>query len=330
MSASFPEAESRSPAQPTAGLVWFAFVLVYIFWGSTYLGIGIAVRDIPPAMMCAARFAVAGPLMLAWCALTRRRIRISLPEAARLATIGVLLLCAGNGMVAWGEQYTPTGIAALIVASVPLWVMLLERMLHPSERLSARGICGLLVGIAGIGLLLWPKIVETLRAGGLSSHRELVGAAGLMLASVSWSLGSIFSRHWQTRLEPIAATGWEMIFGAIANFTVALIFGQPQRAHWSARGLGAIAYLVVFGSWVGFTAYVWLLKHVPTTKVATYAYVNPIVAVLLGWMILHERVDGYVLAGTAVIVGAVALATTAAVKHRPPEPELPAVEQGAD
>jgi drug/metabolite transporter (DMT)-like permease len=311
---------------PSSSTVWFAFGLVYVFWGSTYLGIGIAVRDIPPALMCATRFAIAGPLMLLWCALTGRRLRISLREAGQLATIGILLLCAGNGMVAWGEQFTPTGIAALIVASVPLWVMLLERFINPGERLSTRGIFGLFVGLAGIGLLLWPK----LRAGGMASHRELMGAGGLILASIAWSLGSIFSRHWQTRLEPIAATGWEMIFGALANFAVALIFGQPQRAHWTARGLGSIAYLVVFGSWVGFTAYIWLLKHVPTPKVATYAYVNPIVAVLLGWLVLHERVDGYVLAGTAVIVGAVALATTAQVKRRSPDSRLPAVEHGAD
>ena len=307
-------------------MVWFAFSLVYVFWGSTYLGIGIAIQDIPPALMCAARFAVAGPLMLAWCAFSGRRIAINGREAIRLAIIGVLLLCAGNGMVAWGEQYTPTGIAALIVASVPLWVMLLERFIHSGERLSARGICGLLVGMVGIGLLLWPQ----LRAGGIAGRRELIGAAGLIFASISWSLGSIFSRHWQTRLEPIAATGWEMTFAAIANLTVALIFGQPARAHWTPRGLGAIAYLIVFGSWVGFTAYIWLLKHVPTPKVATYAYVNPIVAVLLGWLVLHERLDAYVLAGTAIIVAAVALATTATVRNRAPEPELPAVEQGAD
>ena len=307
-------------------MVWFAFSLVYVFWGSTYLAIGVAVREIPPALMCAARFAVAGPLMLAWCAMTGRRIAINLREAARLAIIGVFLLCAGNGMVAWGEQYTPTGIAALIVASVPLWVMLFERFIHAGERLSPRGIIGLFVGIGGIGLLLWPK----LRMGGIVGHRELIGAVVLMVASINWSLGSIFSRHWQTRLEPIAATGWEMTFGAIANLAVALVFRQPAHAHWTARGLGCIAYLVVFGSWIGFTAYIWLLKHVPTPKVATYAYVNPIVAVMLGWIFLQERIDGYVLVGTAVIVGAVALANSAVMKHRPEEPDLPAVEQGAD
>jgi len=228
-------------------------------------------------------------------------------------------------MVAWSEQYTPTGIAALIVASVPLWVMLLERMMRSSERLAARGIAGLLVGIGGILLLLWPKLT----AGNIGSRRELIGAAGLLIASACWALGSICARRWQTRLEPISATGWEMIFAGIANLAVALAFGQQHRAHWTAQGIGAIAYLIVFGSWVGFTAYIWLLKHVPTAKVSTYAYVNPIVAVLLGWLILHEQIDGYVVAGTAVIVAAVALATTANVK-RIGTSKLPACEQGAD
>src|SRR5205085_1914375 len=230
----------------------------------------------PPALMCAVRFLVAGSLMLAWCAFSGRRIAISRGEAWRLAAIGILLLCAGNGMVAWSEQYTPTGIAALIVASVPLWVMLLERMMRSSERLAARGIAGLLVGIGGILLLLWPKLT----AGNIGSRRELIGAAGLLIASACWALGSICARRWQTRLEPISATGWEMIFAGIANLAVALAFGQQHRAHWTAQGIGAIAYLIVFGSWVGFTAYIWLLKHVPTAKVSTYAYVNPIVAVL--------------------------------------------------
>jgi drug/metabolite transporter (DMT)-like permease len=314
--------------------VWFAFVLVYIFWGSTYLGIAFAVRDIPPALMCAARFLVAGPLMLAWCAIARKRLAINLDEAWRLAVIGILLLVGANGLVAWSEQYTPTGIAALIVACVPLCVMILERLMRSSERLSRRGVAGLLIGIAGILLLLWPKIAETARGGNTLGQRELIGAGTLIIASISWSLGSIFSRRWQTRLEPVAATGWEMLFGGLTNLAVAFVLGQPHRAHWTPRGIGAIAYLVVFGSWVGFTAYIWLLKHVPTAKVATYAYVNPVVAVLLGWLFNHERVDGYVLAGTAIIVVGVALATSAKVQHRGgarlATAELPACEQGAD
>ena len=174
---------------------------------------------------------------------------------------------------------------------------------------------------------------------GTPGRGELIGAAGLIFASFNWALGSIFARRWRVKCDATVAAGWEMLFAGLTNLSIALAFGQQHRAVWSAQGVGAIAYLVVFGSWVGFTAYIWLLNHVPTTKVATYAYVNPVVAVFLGWLFLHERVDGYVLAGTAVIVAAVALVTTANVKREHTgveerlavdEPELPACEQGAD
>ncbi|MBV8205538.1 MAG: EamA family transporter [Acidobacteria bacterium] len=293
-----------------------AFALVYVFWGSTYLGISVAIRSVPPALMCATRFFISGPLMLAWCALSGRAIRIRPRETYRLALIGVLLLTGGNAMVAWSEQFTPTGISALIVASVPLWVIVLERLFRRSERLSGRGIAGLLIGIAGILLLLWPKMA----AGNGVGRRELIGAAGLLFASLSWALGSILSHRWsrpselsEPMADPLSASAWQMIFAAFANLLIALVFRQPQRAHWTREGLGAIAYLVVFGSWVGYTAYIWLLKHVPTSKVATYAYVNPVVAVFLGWLFLGERVDGYVIAGSVIIVAAVAMVTTSQI-----------------
>lgn len=334
-------------AQPSAGRVWFAFGLVYLFWGSTYLAISIAIRTIPPAMMCATRFLISGPLMLAWCAAFGHPLRIRASDALRLALIGVLLLSGGNAMVAWSEQFTPTGTSALIVASVPIWVMVLERLMRHSERLSNRGILGLLCGIAGIVLLLWPKLT----AGNVLGRRELIGAAGLLFASASWALGSIFSHRWckplsegdsssaTTMSDPLSASGWQMVFAGLFNLVLAIIFGQPQRAHWTARSFGAIFYLVIFGSWVGYTAYIWLLKHVPTSKVSTYAYVNPVVAVFLGWAILGEPITVYMLAGSAVIVGSVAIVTTANIKREGEahgaagalgNPELPSCEPNAD
>lgn len=342
---------------PGAARVWCAFALVYVFWGSTYLAISVAVRSIPPAMMCATRFLISGPLVLAWCTLSRRPLRISLGEAWRLALIGILLLSGGNAMVAWSEQYTPTGMAALIVASVPLWVMVLERVMRHSERLSARGVVGLLSGIVGIVVLLWPKLTSPNPLG----RRELIGAAGLLFASISWALGSVFSHRWCRPAAPqsadderlsgggrrerraindtLSASAWQMVFAGVFNLLLAFAFGQQHRATWNARGLGAIIYLVIFGSWVGFTAYIWLLNHVPTSKVATYAYVNPVVAVFLGWLLLHERVDGWIFAGSAVILGAVALVTTANVRREGEphgaegalgNPDLPACEPSAD
>ncbi|HZU22818.1 MAG TPA: EamA family transporter [Terriglobales bacterium] len=314
-----PTAKSASSA--SGARVWSAFALVYVFWGSTYLAISIAVRTIPPAMLCATRFLISGPLMLAWCAVSGHRIRIGAQDAWRLGVIGVLLLSGGNAMVAWSEQYTPSGISALIVASVPLWIMLLERLMGDSERLSPRGIAGLLCGIFGIVLLLWPKLATASTLG----HRELIGAGGLLFASASWALGSLFSHRWckPSRTpgaqaggiaDSLSASAWQMIFAGAFNLLLAVIFGQPQRAHWTAQGFGAIIYLVIFGSWVGYTAYIWLLKHVPTSKVATYAYVNPIIAVLLGWAILGEQVNRYVAAGSIVIVASVVLVNTAQVR----------------
>jgi drug/metabolite transporter (DMT)-like permease len=326
---------AKKSALPSTAQVALAFAAVYVLWGSTYLGIRIVVEHIPPTMMGSARFLGAGPLMLAWCWLVKRRISITKNEAWRLATIGVLLLTGGNVMVAWSEQYVPSGLAALIVAAVPLWVMVIEALSRRGERPSARGIGGLALGIVGLAVLLWPKLTS----GNPLGRLELMGAAGLLFASASWALGSVFARRWQVSVDALVATAWEMTFAGVVNFTLAMVTGQIFRTVWTPRGVGAIVYLIVFGSWIGFSAYIWLLNHVPTAKVATYAYVNPVVAVLLGWLILHETVDGYVIAGTVVIVGAVFLVTSAKMKKTAEpvaakgplaQPELPACEQGAD
>lgn len=304
-----------------------AFALVYVFWGSTYLAIGIADRQrLPPNVMCAIRFLIAGPLMLIACAIFGRSIRIGWGEARRLAIIGCLLLLGGNGGLAWAEQFVPTGFAALIVAITPIWFLLLEVFVFRGDRLSRRGLVGLALGIAGVAVLFWPKF----------EHRDTLGimqvmaATTLLFASMSWALGSVLSRKWQMKTDPLTATGWQMLFAGLGHVTVAGIAGQFQRTVLTPRGLAATLYLVIFGSWIGYTAYIWLLKHVPTPKVATYAYVNPIVAVFLGWLVLKERFDIYMFAGTVVIVAGVALVTTAKVRSTASQedimPELPEVE----
>jgi drug/metabolite transporter (DMT)-like permease len=292
-----------------------AFALVYVFWGSTYLAIGIADDEhLPSYVMCALRFLIAGTLMLAVCAALGRKIRITWNEAARLAAIGCLLLVGGNGGLAWAEQWVPTGLAALIVAITPIWFMVLETFVFRGDRLSRRGMIGLALGIAGIVILFWPKFAERNTLG----TRQLVASFALLFFSMSWAVGSVLSRKWRMKVDPFAATAWEMCFAAIGNALVALALGQQHRIVLTSRALMAVLYLVVFGSWVGYTAYIWLLKHVPTQKVSTYAYVNPIVAVFLGWLVLHERFDGYMFAGSVVIIAAVALVTTAKVHTREP------------
>ena len=291
-------------------LVLLAFALVYVFWGSTYLAIGIADEEhLPPAVMCAMRFAIAGSLMLAACAAMGRNIRIGWREGLQLAAIGCLLLVGGNCGLAWAEQYVPTGFAALIVAITPIWFLLLEAFVFDGHRLSGRGVFGVLLGIAGVAVLFWSEF-ERRQTLGLM---PLLGACGLLLFSFSWSVGSVLSHKWQMKVDPVTATGWQMSFAAIGNAIVALVSGEYRHIVITHRGMFAVLYLVVFGSWVGYTAYIWLLKHVPTPKVATYAYVNPVVAVFLGWALHNERLDPSTLAGTAIIVFGVALVTTAKV-----------------
>lgn len=290
--------------------VVIAFGLVYVFWGSTYLAIGItSAEGIPPFVMCALRFLIAGPLMLAACAVLGRSVRVSWQEAVRLAVIGGLLLIGGNGGLAWAEQYVPTGFAALIIAVTPIWFLVLETFIFRGDRMSRRGLIGLAMGVVGIAILMWPKI-EHRDALGIM---QLVGSLSLLFSSMNWAIGSVLSRKWQMKVDPLVATGWEMLFAGIGHSVLVLLTGQYRRAVFNQRGVMAVLYLVVFGSWIGYTAYVWLLKHVPTPKVATYAYVNPIVAVILGLIVLHERFDHFTLAGTIVIVAAVALVTTAKV-----------------
>ena len=303
-------AVSANPGSEHRLKVVVAFGLVYVFWGSTYLAIGMtSAAGIPPFVMCAMRFLIAGPLMLVACAVFGRSVRVSRQEALRLAIIGGLLLVGGNGGLAWAEQYVPTGFAALIVAVTPIWFLVLETFIFRGDRMSRRGLIGLAMGIVGIAILVWPKITHRDALGVM----QLIGSISLLFSSMSWAIGSVFSRKWQMKVDPFVATSWEMIFAGLGHALLMLVTGQIHQASFNRRGVMAVLYLVVFGSWIGYTAYIWLLKHVPTAKVATYAYVNPIVAVLLGWVVLHERFDHFMLAGTIVIVAAVVLVTTAKV-----------------
>lgn len=305
-----------------------AFALVYILWGSTYLAIGIAVEHVAPPMMGASRFLVAGSAMLLWRKLSGNSIAVSRQEFLRLTVIGILLLVTSNVVLGWAEQMIPTGLAALLVAIVPLWFLLLERMSHKGERFSSRAVAGIVLGIAGVAVLMWPK----LRVGFAIGHREIFGMVLVMSASISWATGSILSKRWHVRVDPYGASGWEMLMAGVVNLGVAGALGEFQRTYWDRSAILAIFYLIVAGSWIGFTAYVWLLKHVPTSKVATYAYVNPIVAVFLGWLVLHERMDAWMFAGSIVIILSVVLVTGAKPRRAEEEVdmELPAVESTGD
>jgi len=307
--------------------VMSAFALVYLFWGSTYLGIGVAVKYVPPYVMTGTRFTIAGVLMLAYCAWSGRRIAVSAGQLLRLAVIGCLLLTLANTLLAWAEQTLPTGLAALIIAITPLWFLVVDSFLMRGDRVARRGYLGLLLGIAGMVVLLWPKLESV----NVRERHQLYAAFVLMFGSFCWSVGSALSKRWQTGVDPFSAAGWEMATAGLVNLVVAAGLGEYPHARWTWQAMAAIAYLIVFGSWVGFSAYIWLLQHVSMSKVATYAYVNPVVAVFLGWLFLHERVDVFIGAGTVIIVLSVALVTGAKVKKRElSAPKLSEVEAAGD
>lgn len=302
-----------SSSQPQRSRILIAFALLYILWGSTYLAMRVIVRDMPPYVAGGVRYLIAGPLMLGVLALTGRKVSLSMQDLRRLLVISILLLSTGNIGVLWGEEYVSSGLASLIVALVPIWVVIIEAWFFRAGRMTAKGFLGLGLGIVGLLVLLWPRIASGSHLGRL----ELLGSGILAGASFFWALGSVFSHRYNLSVDVFVSAAWQMVLGGTVNAIIALGFGQFQKTHWTAHALGGIIYLVIFGSWLGYSAYIYLLEHVPTPKVATYAYVNPIVAVFLGWIILHEQVDGFMLVGTAIIIVSVWLVNSSKLKHEP-------------
>jgi len=307
--------------------VMLAFGLVYFFWGSTYLAIDIAVERIPPALMCGLRFLIAGVFMLAFCGLRGKRIAYNPRQLGEMAVVGILLLMGGNLTLSFAEQHVASGLAALIVAITPLWFLVLDALLLGDHHVSTRGKVGLGLGVAGLVVLLWPQLTATTSFG----RTELWSSISLIGGSFSWALGSVLAKKWKSPdIDAFSATAWEMVAAGVANLMFAVVAGDFSHVVWTARGVGATLYLVVCGSWIGYTAYIWLLGHVPTSKVSTYAYVNPVVAVFLGWLVLREPIDAYILAGSAVVIASVVLVTSAQVTRKPKAEDMPLVETTGD
>jgi drug/metabolite transporter (DMT)-like permease len=292
-------------------LTILCFGLVYFFWGSTYLAIDIAVKGIPPALMCATRFLIAGGVMLAIAKLKGESLRYSHERLGKLAVIGLLLLTGGNMTLAFAEQYVPTGLASLLIASIPLWMILQGTFLLEDHHLSLQGILGLALGVCGTFILLWPQLHETTTLG----RKELWFSLALLAGSFSWGLGSVLTKRWKTGTA-FSAAGWQVMFAGVGCLLFAGLKGDLRQQHWPLPSVGAVAYLIVCGSLIGYTAYIWLLGHVATAKVSTYAYVNPIVAVFLGWLILHEHVDRFILAGSLIVIVSVVIVNSAEVKTK--------------
>src|SRR6202035_1841600 len=313
-------------AQRQSGFaVMLAFGLVYFFWGSTYLAIDIAVESIPPALMCGLHLLIAGVCMLACCGARGRSIWYTPRQLGQMATVGVLLLMGGNLTLSYAEKYVASGLAALIIAVTPLWFLVLDTLLLGDHHVSLRGKAGLGLGVVGLIILLWPDLTTTTSFGRV----QLWASISLLGGSFSWALGSVLAKRWKSSdVDPFSATAWQMVAAGLANLLFAAGARDFSKVVWTPRGIGATLYLVVCGSWIGYTAYIWLLNHVPTAKVSTYAYVNPVVAVFLGWLVLHERVDGYILAGSAIVVASVILVTSAQVTRKPAVESLAMAETG--
>ncbi|MFI5261458.1 MAG: EamA family transporter [Candidatus Limnocylindrales bacterium] len=293
-------AEGSRPASGGA-LEWAALLTVYIVWGSTYLGIRVVVMALPPLTSAGIRFAIAGGVMLlAVLASGRLRRRPGPRELLAAAAVGCLLLVSGNGFVSIGEQHVPSAMAALIIASVPLWVIVLRRLAgQPVHRGTMVGVA---VGFLGVGAMLVPI--------GLGGTVDPASLAILVVAAFSWASGSFLATRLAMPRDPFVSTAAQMLTAAAALLVLGLgsgerIDGAAVAAHPSS--LLALAYLTVFGSLLAFTAYAWLLQHAPISRVATYAYVNPLVAVILGALILGESITPPILVGGAIIVLAVAL-----------------------
>lgn len=300
-------------ASPPLRAYVLAFATVYLVWGSTYLAIRVAVGSMPPFALAAVRFALAGSLLFAFLRLrgaawpTRRQWRDAFIS-------GAFLLLGGNGLVTWAEQTVPSSVTALIIGAGPVFVVLVEWAWPGGRRPTPTTFCAMILGFAGVAWLAapWEK--------GETGATSLAGLAAILFACVSWAIGSIYGRHVRDPAPPFVAAAAQMLAGSVSLAFVAGLRGEfgawdisaTTSASWLAFG-----YLVLVGSLAGYSAFVWLVKHSTAARTATYAYVNPVVAIFLGWLLLDETVDARTLAASAVILGAVAMVTLGKPAHSP-------------
>jgi len=280
--------------------VWSALGIVYVIWGSTYLAIRIMVETVPPLLGAGLRFGLAGAIMLLALAARGHQIRVPRAQLVGAGLVGVALCFGGNGLVTVAERDVPSGLAALIVASIPLFIVVYRVL--AGDRPAAGTLAGVLVGFAGVGVLLLP--------GGRPEDVPLGPTLLLVLAASLWALGSFGAQRLQMPQAPLVSTGWQMLLGGGAMLVCAVPAGELsglEPARFSAASVAAFAYLVVAGSLIAFTTYAWLLQRAPISQISTYAYVNPVVAVVLGALILDEAVGWPMLAGTALVLPAVAV-----------------------
>ena len=281
--------------------IWLALIALYLVWGSTYFGIKVAIETIPPFFHAGVRFLISGIILVAW----QRAAGQQIPTRKQwisTAIIGSLLLLGGNGLVSWAEQFIPSGIAALIIASVPLFLVAAEAIRPNGVKPNWQSIVGLLIGFVGIYVLINPAEAST------GTGLNIYGVAALLSACLLWATGSVYSKSADLPKSALMSTGAQMLMGSIGLFIVSLATGELHGwnpAEVSTRSMIGLGYLITIGSIVGFGSYTWLLQNAPISLVATYAYVNPIVAILLGVWLGHETLEPRIGLATAIIIGSV-------------------------
>ena len=293
-----------------------AFAAIYVFWGSTYLAIKYAIETLPPFLMAGGRFLFAGTILFLWARMSSDYEKPRLEHWRTSFVVGTLLLLGGNGGVVLAQHYISSSLAALLVATEPFWVVILSWLWLKGSRPSWRTVLGLVLGLVGVWLLISTNGTNGSPASGGVGY--WIGIFAVIGAALSWATGSIYGLRAPVPKSSIMTAGMQMMAGSLSLLVVGLVRGEWSRFNpsaVSATSLFGLAYLILFGSLIGFTAYSWLLKNAPPSKVATYAYINPVIAVFLGWLIAGESFSGQMLFGAGVIVGSVALITS----HRKPK-----------
>ncbi len=286
--------------------LFLAFFGIYVIWGSTYLGIRITLETMPPLLTAGLRFFIAGAILYAFARWVKKESAPSKRHWRSAAIIGGFLILGGNGNVVLAERSVASGVAALIVATIPVWMVLLQWLWLKTSRPTGATWAGLVLGIAGVSMLIVPDLISK------TERIHPVGILGLLAAALFWAVGSLQAHRLKLPTSPVLSTGMEMMAGGAMVIAVGLIRGEAasiDAAHFSPRSLLAFVYLVFFGSLWGFTAYIWLLKTVGEVKVSTYAFVNPVVAIMLGSLLAKEQITFPIILSAAMVVAAVAIIT---------------------
>ena len=292
--------------KPNRALAIAAFVTVCIVWGTTYLAIRIAVETIPPVLLTASRYVFAGLVMTAVCLARGERLPRDRKTLGNLALIGFLMVGIGNLAVVWAEQWVPSGMAALLVATAPFWMAIIEMLRPEGDRLDLQRGVGMLVGFVGVAILVAPSSIGS----HFDSH-FVIGALVIQLGAIGWQLGSVRGKYHVKQVPLMVSASLQMLFGGVITGIIGFALGEGSRFVVTPRSFAALAYLAIFGSILAYSAYVYALAHMNTTNMSLYAYVNPVVAVILGWLILKEELTWVSITAMCVILAGVALVQTA-------------------